>query len=95
MSLELILRRILRDPEDASGQTVRSWTLTAEGGQLTMTGGVYQDAYAPVVIRETDARLLIADIEALLSDGALGRQDAASMQFREGEAEAKGCPQNE
>lgn len=66
MSAELIIRRTLRDSDDASGQTLRAWTLTLEAPFLTLSGGVHPDAYSPVSIRAADAEILIADIRRLI-----------------------------
>jgi hypothetical protein len=55
-------KRILRDEDDASAQTVRSWTVTASDGHLTLTGGSHQDAHGPVFCRLADVDALIADL---------------------------------
>lgn len=63
MALQFTTRRILRDDDDASAQTVRSWTVTAADGHLTVTGGTHEDAHSPVFCRVADVDALIADIK--------------------------------
>ena len=38
MSSKITVERILRDADDASGQTIREWKLELEGKTLTISG---------------------------------------------------------
>lgn len=70
MSAEFIVKRTLRDPEDGTGQSVRSWTVIAEGGRLEITGGIHEAAYSPISCLYEDAETLIADIRKAIESDA-------------------------
>lgn len=36
MAVRITIERILRDPDDASGQTIRDWKLESESGHVTI-----------------------------------------------------------
>lgn len=66
MGERTIIGRTIRDPDDASGQSVRAWRLTVADGSATLTGGDHEDAYAPISCRTEDVEQLIADLRRLV-----------------------------
>ena len=62
MSARFIIERVLRDPDDATGQTVRSWWLKLSGGDVQIAGSEHSIAN---MVRVDDLSLLIADLEEL------------------------------
>ncbi|MRL69137.1 hypothetical protein [Brevundimonas sp. SPF441] len=66
MSSKITVERILRDADDASGQTIREWKLELEGKTLTISGSRHRpDSW--IIIRLSDADEFIADIKGLMS----------------------------
>lgn len=66
MSSKITVERILRDDDDASGQTIREWKLELEGNTLTISGSRHRpDSW--LIIRLSDADEFIADIKGLMS----------------------------
>ena len=66
MSSKITVERILRDDDDASGQTIREWKLELEGNTLTISGSRHRpDSW--IIIRLSDADEFIADIKGLMS----------------------------
>jgi hypothetical protein len=63
---KITVERILRDDDDASGQTIREWKLELEGDTLTINGSRHRpDAW--LIIRLSDADEFMADIRGLMS----------------------------
>lgn len=66
MSSKITVERILRDDDDASGQTIREWKLELEGNTLTISGSRHRpDSW--LIIRLSDADEFMADIKGLMS----------------------------
>ena len=63
MAVKLTLERILRDDDDSSAQTVRSWALSIDGDHLTIKRAT--DQAERVHIRLDDVGDLIADLNAI------------------------------
>lgn len=68
MSRRIIVETVLRDHDDATGQTVRSWRLENSDGAMTLTGGTGEDAHRPVSLRASDLPDLIADLERVVRE---------------------------
>ncbi|MBU1606341.1 MAG: hypothetical protein KKD08_05975 [Alphaproteobacteria bacterium] len=66
MTSKITIERVLRDPDDASGQTVREWKLELEGDTLTISGSRHRPA-SWLIIRLSDADEFMADIKGLIS----------------------------
>lgn len=60
MAKRLTLERLLRDDDDASGQTIRQWHVERDGELLTIRTRADQPGF--LLIRASDAALLCADI---------------------------------
>lgn len=66
MAAKITVERVLRDPEDASGQSVREWKLELEGDTLTISGSRHRPE-SWLIIRLSDADEFMADIKGLIS----------------------------
>lgn len=60
MSVRITIERILRDDDDASGQTIRQWRIDAEGGHITLRDR--EDHIPFVMLRPADVDVLVADL---------------------------------
>jgi hypothetical protein len=68
---KITVERILRDDDDASGQTIREWKLELEGDTLTINGSRHRpDAW--LIIRLADADECMADLRGLMSIHSAG-----------------------
>lgn len=61
MSVRVTFERILRDDDDASGQTIRQWKMEAEGGHITIRDR--EDHIPFIMLRPADIDLFVADLE--------------------------------
>lgn len=66
MAVKLTVERILRDDDDASGQSVREWKLELEDDTLTISGSRHRPE-SWIIIRLSDADEFMADIRGLIS----------------------------
>lgn len=66
MASKVTVERVLRDPDDASGQSVREWKLELEGDTLTISGSRHRPE-SWLIIRLSDADEFMADIKGLIS----------------------------
>lgn len=71
MAVRKTIERILRDPEDASGQTIREWKIEAESGHVTIKLK-HGDGF--LLLRADDIGLFINDL-ASARDMALADKD--------------------
>lgn len=62
MSARVTIERVLRDDDDASGQTVRSWRLQMDGGHVQIARNEHSDWN---MVRVDDLTLLIGDLEEI------------------------------
>lgn len=70
MTARYTVERILRDPDDESGQTIRSWHIQAEGQHIMIRRD--EDAIGFLLIRASDLDCLREDLDqiALLMERA-------------------------
>lgn len=67
MSARVTIERILRDDDDASGQTVRQWRIEAEAGYVTIrTGG--ENSF--LLIQTGDVYLFVRDLNQAVEAAA-------------------------
>lgn len=66
MAVKLTVERVLRDEDDASGQSVREWKLELEGDTLTISGSRHRPE-SWIIIRLSDADEFMTDIRGLIS----------------------------
>lgn len=66
MAVKMTVERILRDDDDASGQSVREWKIELEDGMLTISGSRHRPE-SWVLLRLSDADDFIADIRGMIS----------------------------
>lgn len=55
--------RILRDPDDASSQTIRQWRIQAEAGHIVIKHEAGEDGRYLLGLRPEDVPLFIKDLE--------------------------------
>lgn len=60
MAAKVTIERILRDPDDCSGQTIRSWTIEAESG-FVMIRKAHSDGF--ILLRSADVDIFKADLD--------------------------------
>lgn len=73
MSAKITIERILRDDDDASGQTIREWALESESGFVTVRGR-RGDGF--LLMRADDIDIFTADLRRA-KDAALSLCDTA------------------
>lgn len=71
MPTKVTVERVLRDEDDDSGQTVRSWRIEAEKDHMTIRAGG-GSATGFILIRASD-------VEALVEDLLIARDTAARL----------------
>lgn len=62
MAKRMTLERILRDDDDASGQTIRSWRIESDGDQVCITKSEHSEW---IMIRTSDVDQFIADLREI------------------------------
>lgn len=69
MTARITIERILRDDDDASGQTIREWKIESESGSVTIR------------LKHGDGFILLrpADVETFASDLRRAAEAAASL----------------
>ncbi|MBX3481633.1 MAG: hypothetical protein KF842_14675 [Caulobacter sp.] len=65
MAAQLTLERILRDDDDASGQTIRVWRLSIDGQYLRIQRSGTETSSSGLLIRVADVPQLIADLKSI------------------------------
>lgn len=67
MSARVTIERVLRDEDDAAGQSVRRWRIEAESGHVTIrTGG----EISFLLIRADDVDLFVRDLNQAVETAA-------------------------
>lgn len=59
MSARITIERLLRDDDDASGQTIRQWKIEADPGMITLRHN-HGDGF--IMLRSADVHMLIHDL---------------------------------
>lgn len=67
MAARFTVERILRDPDDASGQTIRRWHIQKEGDHLTIKSTENADGF--ILIRAEDVARLADDLKTAAALG--------------------------
>lgn len=60
MTARITIERLLRDDDDASGQTVRDWKIESEAGRITIRMK-HGDGF--ILLRADDTDLFVTDLE--------------------------------
>lgn len=66
MSARVTIDRVLRDGDDASGQSVRQWKIEAESGHVTIRTG----SAGFLLIRTDDVNLFVQDLNQAVEAAA-------------------------
>lgn len=73
MARRLTVERVLRDDDDASGQTIRKWQIQRDGNFITIRSR--DDGPGFIMLRTSDVPLFKADLDTITELANTGETD--------------------